>query len=127
MKKTRFSESQIVAILKEVELGAKVGETCRKRGVSDANRFIFNRLIQQKIDIEACFGAELEWLPLPEKKSCRIQYSKPVDGYNRDNWPDMIQWLVTYITRREQAVREPLKGIRPQIRLRNSTPELGDI
>ena len=27
----------------------------------------------------------------------------------------------------EQAVREPLKGIRPQIRLRNSTPELGDI
>jgi hypothetical protein len=39
----------------------------------------------------------------------------------------MIQWLVTYITRREQAVREPLKGIRPQIRLRNSTPELGDI
>ena len=36
MKKTRFSESQIVAILKEVELGAKVGETCRKHGVSDA-------------------------------------------------------------------------------------------
>lgn len=35
MKKTRFSESQIVAILKEVELGAKVGETCRKHGVSE--------------------------------------------------------------------------------------------
>ncbi len=94
---------------------------------ADENRFIFDRLIQQKIDIEACFGAELEWLPLPEKKSCRIQYSKPVDGYNRDNWPDMIQWLVTYITRLEQAMREPLKGIRPQIRLHNSTPEPGDI
>ena len=36
MKKTRFRESQIVAILKEIELGAKVGETCRKHGVSDA-------------------------------------------------------------------------------------------
>ena len=35
MKKTRFSESQIVAILKEVELGAKVSETCRKHGVSE--------------------------------------------------------------------------------------------
>jgi putative transposase len=34
MKKSRFSESQIVGILKEVELGAKVGETCRKHGVS---------------------------------------------------------------------------------------------
>jgi len=35
MKKSRFSASQIVAILKEVELGAKVGETCRKQGVSE--------------------------------------------------------------------------------------------
>ncbi len=35
MKKTRFSESQIIAILKEVELGAKVGEPCRKHGVSE--------------------------------------------------------------------------------------------
>lgn len=35
MKKSRFSESQIVGILKEVELGAKVGDTCRKHGVSE--------------------------------------------------------------------------------------------
>ena len=28
-------KNQIVAILKEVELGAKVGETCRKHGVSE--------------------------------------------------------------------------------------------
>ena len=35
MKKSKFSESQIVGILKEVELGAKVGETCRKHGVSE--------------------------------------------------------------------------------------------
>lgn len=36
MKKSRFSDSQIVGILKEVELGAKVGETCRKHGISEA-------------------------------------------------------------------------------------------
>ena len=35
MKKSRFGETQIVRILKEVELGAKVGETCRKQGVSE--------------------------------------------------------------------------------------------
>ncbi len=35
MKKSRFSEAQIVDILKEVEMGAKVGETCRKHGVSE--------------------------------------------------------------------------------------------
>ncbi len=35
VKKSKFSESPIVGILKEVELGAKVGETCRKHGISE--------------------------------------------------------------------------------------------
>ena len=35
MKKSRFSEAQMVGLLKEVELGAKVGETCRKYGISE--------------------------------------------------------------------------------------------
>lgn len=39
MKKSRFSEAQIVAILKEVELGAKVGDTYRKHGISDATYY----------------------------------------------------------------------------------------
>ena len=36
MKKSKFSETQIVSILREVEAGAKVAETCRKYGISDA-------------------------------------------------------------------------------------------
>ena len=39
MKKSRFSEAQIVGILKEVELGAKVGDPCRKHGISDATYY----------------------------------------------------------------------------------------
>lgn len=34
MKKSGFSEAQIVGLLKEVEMGAKVGEMCRKHGTS---------------------------------------------------------------------------------------------
>ena len=36
MKKKRFSEEQIIAVLKEAEAGAKVLELCRKQGISDA-------------------------------------------------------------------------------------------
>lgn len=35
MKKSKFSEEQIVRILKEVEAGAKVAETCRTHGISE--------------------------------------------------------------------------------------------
>lgn len=35
MKKSRFSQSQIVSILKEVEAGLKVNEVCRKYGISN--------------------------------------------------------------------------------------------
>jgi len=34
MKKSRFSETQIVSILKEVEAGLKVDDICRKHGIS---------------------------------------------------------------------------------------------
>ena len=36
MKQGRFSEEQIIAILKEAEAGAQVTELCRRHGISDA-------------------------------------------------------------------------------------------
>ena len=37
MKRSRFSEEQIIGILKEHESGGPVAELCRKHGVSDAS------------------------------------------------------------------------------------------
>jgi putative transposase len=36
MKGKRFSEEQIIAVLKEAEAGAKTKELCRRHGISDA-------------------------------------------------------------------------------------------
>ena len=36
MKKSRYSDSQILSILKQVENGCKVPELCREYGISSA-------------------------------------------------------------------------------------------
>ena len=39
MKKSRYSETQIVRILKEVEAGKMVKDVCREYGISDATYY----------------------------------------------------------------------------------------
>ncbi len=39
MKIKRYTEEQIIAVLKEGEAGAKVAELCRKYGMSDASYY----------------------------------------------------------------------------------------
>lgn len=39
MKKSRFTETQIISILKEVDAGMLVKDICRKHGISDATYY----------------------------------------------------------------------------------------
>jgi putative transposase len=39
MKRTRFTEEQIVAILKQSEAGLKTAEICRQNGISEATLY----------------------------------------------------------------------------------------
>jgi len=43
MKKSRFTEEQIVFALKRVELGTPVPEVCRKQGISDATFYTWRK------------------------------------------------------------------------------------
>jgi len=44
MKKTRYSDAQIMGILKQAESGVPVSELCREHGMSSASFYIYGRL-----------------------------------------------------------------------------------
>ena len=88
---------------------------------ADENKWIFDQLKQRKSEIEKSFDAELNWLRLDSKKSSRIHYSKAFDGFNDENWPDMIEWLCNHIVSLEEAFSETLEHLNRQMKAKNST------
>ncbi|GAA3874489.1 DUF4268 domain-containing protein [Celeribacter arenosi] len=79
-------------------------------GRADAaeNKWLFDRLIEKKDEIEAAFGHEIEWLRLDNKKASRLQFGRPCEGYNREGWPEYVAWHVEHIQKWERALRGPL-------------------
>ncbi len=89
------------------------------RAESSENKFIFDSLFSLKSEIEQQFGHELEWLRLDNKKASRIQFKKSFDGYNRENWSKMTEWLVTNMTKLERAVKPHTQSVNEELKKAN--------
>ena len=87
-----------------------------QRPERDENKWIFDELEQQKDTLEGSFGKKLRWERMDGNKGSRISLSLSFDGYNRDNWPKMIDWLCEHIVRLEKAFSEPLAELNQQLR-----------
>jgi putative transposase len=62
MKRSRFSEEQIIGILKGYEAGISVADLCRKHGVSDAS------IYKWKVKFGGMYASEAKWLSRLLKK-----------------------------------------------------------
>ena len=52
MKMTRYSEPQILAILRQAEGGVPVADLCREHGMSNASFYIYGCLSRCKVFVE---------------------------------------------------------------------------
>ena len=67
MKKTRYSEEQIVGVLKEADAGIPVSEVCRKYGISDATYYNW------KAKYGGMTASDVKRLKLLEDENCRLK------------------------------------------------------
>lgn len=91
-------------------------ELSLQRAESAENKWIFDRLKTERKELDCRFGDKLVWQRLDEKKSSKISFSHPFDGYDRDIWPEMIDWLSEHVGRFEEAFSEPLSRISQQLK-----------
>ena len=91
-------------------------ELWMQRSDARENKWLFDRLAQQREEIEARFGDSFEWLRLDDKKASRIVFSSPFDGFNESVWPEMVAWLCDHIVRLETAFSEPLSRLNRELK-----------
>ena len=80
------------------------------------NKWLFDRLEQERAEVEARFGDGFEWLRMDDKKASRIVFSSPFDGFNESIWPEIVAWLCVHIVRLEAAFSEPLARLNRELK-----------
>jgi len=98
-------------------------EFCLQRPDSGENSAMFNALLQCRGEIEARFGAQLEWISKENQKGCRIWFQQAADGFNPDDWPRMATWLAEHMARLEAAIKPEI----PQLKALLSQRQEADI
>jgi hypothetical protein len=78
----------------------------------EQTKSMFDHLRTRKEVIEKVFGEPLGWRRMDDKDTSLLVLSKQVDGYQKDNWPQMIEWLIDRMQRLESAISPEIPGLR---------------
>lgn len=85
MRRSRFTESEIVGFLKEAETGAKVGELCRRIGIAETTFYRWRRRyggleVDQAKKLKAIEEENRRLKPLVADQALNIQVLKDALG-----------------------------------------------
>ncbi|CAA0107919.1 Endonuclease NucS [Halioglobus japonicus] len=86
------------------------------RGDKDENEFIFEQLFALKEKLEASFGGALEWERLETKRACRIKSETTGNVFDREQWEQIIAFMVDSMCRLEKAIKVPLSDISQKLK-----------
>ena len=75
------------------------------------NKWLFDQLAENRETYEQAVGEEFEWRRIDDKKVSMVVCKTPVQGYSKENWPEMIAWLVDHYRKMEETFSEPVRGL----------------
>jgi hypothetical protein len=93
------------------------GEIYFNRGSKEENKWCFDFIEERKEQIEKEFGEPLIWERMDDKVSCRIKAQlDEVSLYEREDWGQMITYMVDVSERMVKAFRNHVKQLNRKIK-----------
>ncbi len=92
----------------------------------EANKALFDYLFAHHQRLEAKFGDSLSWRRMDDKKVSLIECAAPFQGHNRENWAEMIDWLVKHVKRIESVFDKEIPALRHLTRTQFSKEAIAD-
>jgi hypothetical protein len=88
------------------------GEVRAELSLTDAHaKAYFQLLLAEKAAIEAEFGEPLTWYSQEAVKSCRVYVSRGAEIRNREQWPELYEWLQQRLERLRTVFRDRVKAL----------------
>lgn len=79
------------------------------------NKWLFDKL-RAEWERDPQPGTGLEWRRLPEKKVSIVQCKKAVQGYSKENWPEMIEWLRAHYRQMDRLFTGQVNALAEQMK-----------
>ena len=80
------------------------------------NKWIFDQLEADREIFEKEFGEHFGWRKMADNISSRIHFSHTFDCYNREEWPNITEWLGSYMSRMEGTFGKSLLQLNQQLK-----------
>ncbi len=91
------------------------------RGDYEGNKWIFDKLLTQKDEIETVYGSQLVWERLDKKRACRIKVETEGNVYEEEVWTEMIEFMTDAMVKLEAAFRKPLADLNTELKTTTKT------
>jgi hypothetical protein len=96
-----------------------------ERGNAEENKAIFDRLMQDRENVEKASGEPLDWQRLEDKRACRIKKETTLGGYRNSEaeWQQIIDWMIGAMIRLEAALSPYVVKVRTELASHTTGPE----